>query len=255
MPLMIRKLKYMTFNDTTTKNGAIQKCEDWLFGGDYGAISSNANLLLKFTNLINSGLDKTKALLYTADGRWQDDDPNYTTLPEDTTNLSNGVADYQLGRDHVFIQGFEVMDSAGKYYPIYPIDYSDIREIESSETGYASNPGIPSKYDLKGDIVTLYPAPATGSVTMTAGLKVIYKRESDYFESTDTTKEMGIPRMFHDIPCLFACSEYSKMNIMKDKARELDAEIIKRSLELKAHYSSRNIDDTPVLESEVVYSK
>lgn len=252
---MIRKLKNMTFNDTTTKNGAIQKCEDWLFGGDYGSISGNSNLLLKFTNLLNSGLDKTKALLYTADGRWQDDDPNYTTIPEDTTNLSNGVSDYQLGRDHVFIQGFEVMDSAGKYYPIYPIDYSDIREVGSSVTEYAGDPGLPSHYDVKGDIVTLYPAPATGSVTMTEGLKVIYKRESDYFVSSDTTKEIGVPRMFQDIPCLFACSEYAKMNIIKEKARELDNEIIKRSQELKAHYSSRNIDDTPVVTSETVYSK
>lgn len=243
----------MFFNQTTTKNGAIQKCEDWLFGGDYGAISGNTNLLLKFTNLLNSGLDKTKALIYSVDGRWQDDDPNFTNLPEATTDLQSGISDYLLDRSHGIIQGFEVMDSTGKYYPIYSIDYANIREDGSSVTEFESQDGRPAYYDLKGDIVTLYPAPLTGQVTMTAGLKVIYKRESDYFTSTDTTKEMGIPRMFHDIPCLFACTEYAKMNSMTDKARELDAEINKRSLELKDHLSSRNTDEQAVITSERVY--
>lgn len=243
----------MLFNQTTTKNGAIQYCEEWLFGNDYGAISSNSNLLLQFTNLINRGLDKTKALIYKTDGRWQHDDPNYTDLPEDTTDLQNGISDYLLDPSFGIIQGFEVLDAQGNYYPIYPIDYSNIREIGSSVTEYEQQPGRPQEYDLKGDIVTLYPAPATGSVTMTAGLKAIYKREPSYFVSTDTTKEMGIPRMFHDIPCLFACTEYAKKNSMTDKAREIDAEINKRSLELEEYLSSRNTDEQVVITSERVY--
>lgn len=244
----------MQFNDTSTKNGAIQKCEEWVFGGDYGAISGNSTLLLRFTNLLNSGLDKTKSLIYKSDNRWQDDDPNYDDIPDGTTDLSNAQQTYRLDRSHSIVEGFEVMNASGDYIPLTEIDYEEIRDSGSSKSEFESTAGLPKYYELKGDIVTLYPAPATGKVTMSDGLKIVYKRESDYYVSTDTTKEMGIPRMFQDLPVLFASNEYAKQNTMSEKARELDKEIEKRSGELKEHFSSRNKDEQLVITSETVIS-
>lgn len=89
---------------------------------------------------------------------------------------------------------------------------------------------------------------------MSDGLKIIYKRESDYFVSTDTTKEIGIPRTFHDIPVLFACDEYAQMNSMHDKAREIELQINKRSLELKEHLAQRQKDEQDIITSETIIS-
>lgn len=240
----------MIFNDILTKNGAIQFCEDWLFGGDYGAISGNPTLLLKFTNLINRGLDKYKALGYKVDGRWGDDDLNFADIPEATTNLSDGIEIYRLDRSHLIVEGFEVLNANGDYIPLSNIDYQDIREEGMSNTSYEETDGMPREYSLKGDIVTLRPAPATGSVIMEDGLKIIYKREPDYHTSTDTDVEIGVPRTWQDIPCLFGCQEYAKQNSMRDKARELDAEIAKRSLDLQEYLSNRKLDERVILKAK-----
>lgn len=233
----------MTFNDTTTKDGAIQFCEDWLFGSDYGAISNNSKLLLKFTNGINRGLDLTKALIYQADARWQDDDPNFTTVNDATTDLSNGVQSYELDPDQLIIDGVEVLLADGNYKLLKPIDYDYIKENNIALSEYKSTPGIPEEYDLEGDVITLYPAPATGSVTMSDGLKLLSKRPSSYFVSTDTTKEIGLPRTFHDIPCLFACSEYASMNTMEQKMIDIENKLAIRKKDLTKHFSLRNKDE------------
>jgi len=240
----------MVFNDTTTKNGVIQQCEDWLFGNNYGAISSNTDLLKKFTVFFNRGLDKTRSVLLMVDARFQEDDPNYTTIPSDTTTLSNGVAKYTLNRSHGIVDGFEVLDIDGKYYPLKPIDYRDIRSMGTTPTEMETPNGKPYWYDVSSNVVTLFPAPATGSVTMALGLKVIYKREPKYAVYTDTNTEVGVPRMFQDIPGLFACQEYAKQNSMNDKAREIDAEIEKRTNDFKKTISNRNRDEQLVITEE-----
>ena len=103
--------------------------------------------------------------------------------------------------------------------------------------------------------VTLYPAPKASDVTLSEGLKIVYKRPNSYFVSTDTTKEMGIPRTFHDLPILFAINEYAWENEMTTKVRETDSKIEKRTLDIKDFYSIRQKDEQLVLQgnNEVNY--
>lgn len=244
----------MVFNDILSKNGAIQKCEEWLFGRNYGVISNNPDLLLTFTNLINSGLDKTKSLLYAADNTWQDDDVNYTTYNYETTDLSDGVAEYTIDKSHGIIEGLEIMHIDGKYYQIYQIDNRDLLDTGYTETSLQIPTSIPTKWDINGNVLTLMPKPSATYVTLTDGLKIRFKRESKYFDSSATTTELGIPRMFHDIPCLFACNEFAKQNSMGDKVKDTGDEINKRSFELKDHMAKRNKTDTPIITSESVNS-
>lgn len=245
----------MTFNDTTTKNGLIQRCEDWLFSSDYGKISNNTNLLLKFTNLLNSGMDKTTTLIQTSDGTWQYDDPNRTDIAEGTTDLSNGISTYRLDLSHLKIDGAEVMNANGLYQVVTPIDYADIRALGMTPTEFRKQSGLPQYYDVKGDIMTLFPAPATASVTMTNGLKVVYQREPNYYTSLSTTTEIGLPRMYQDFPYLFACSEYCKQNTMWDKAKEIDEYITKRSEELQTHFNKREKEDVVEIRGEQIDSR
>lgn len=244
----------MIFNDTTTLNGAIQKCEETLFGSNYGAISGNPTQLLKFTNLINRGLDKTKAIIFAADSTWEDDDPNYTTRNDETTDLAEGESRYELDPSHLIIDGFEVMGLDGKYRTLKKISDRDLQAIGVSEDAYATPSGQPEDYDLIGNVVRILPAPTSSAVTLTNGLKIKFKRESSYFVSTDTDKEMGIPRTFHDIPCLFASNEYAADNSMTDKLKETDFLLQKRTAELKDHFATRNKGEAQVITSETINS-
>lgn len=233
----------MTFNDTTTLNGFIQECEAWLFGSNFGTISGNTESLKQFANLANYGLDQTDSLIFQTDGYWQHDDFNYTsTFPIATTNLSDGVNNYLLDRKQRKIHGFEVLDKDGDYYPLHKIDFRNIRQSGQAENEFFEEDGKPLYYDLQGNSVKLFPAPSTNDVTLTAGLRVIYQREPDYFVYTDTSKELGIPRGYHDIPVAFACAKYAKQNGMSEKARELDNEIQRRSQDIKNHFNTRNVE-------------
>lgn len=243
------------FNDTTTKNGVIQKCEEKLFGGNYGVISGNDVLLKSFTNRINTGLDKARRVIYKADSRFQDDDPNYTTVPIDTTDMTDNVSTYTLDKSHVIIEGVEVKDINGKFYPLNPIDYRDVRDSGSTLTEYETPKGLPSQYDISSGMLRILPAPDATKVTLTAGLKIIYKREPKQHTYTDTLVEIGLPRMYQHLPELYACQEYSKDNSLTEKAREFDKEIEMEEQELKDMISKRNKDELLVITTESIDSR
>lgn len=233
----------MTFNDTTNLNGLIQECETLVFGGNYGAISGNTNLLKTFTRLINNGLDEITVMLLGADGRWQYDDTNYSDYPIATTNLVDSQQDYVLDASHIKITGVEILDSEGNYYPIEPIDEMDIQDRDMATTEFLEEAGMPRYYDIKSNSLFLYPKPSSTDVTTTNGLKVYFQREPSYFIYTDTTKKPGFASIFHDIPALFACAKYAKANSMTEKAREMDAMVARRLEDMQEFFRDRNVDD------------
>jgi hypothetical protein len=240
----------MIFNDTSAaKNGLIQECETWLFGNDYGAISGSTTMLATFTRLLNHGLNEVTTAIMEVDGRWQYDDSNYTDFPVATTTLVDNQQDYQLSASHVKILGVEVKKSDGDYYVIRPLDLQEICRKGLSVTEFFDEKGLPQYYDVTGDSVKLYPAPDATQVTTTAGLKVFFQREPDYFTTDDASRTPGIPSLFHDVPALYACNKYAKSNQMSEKARELDAEIEKRMAVLLRFYSKRNTDQKPRLQA------
>ncbi len=232
----------MVFNDTTDKNGLIQECETWLFGSDYGAISSNTKLLATFTRLLNYGLDEVTAIIFQTDGKWQFDDSNYTDYPIAFTNLLSGQQDYTLDVSHLKITAVEVKDSAGNFRPLKQIDLRDINNSGIAQDEFLESDAMPQYYDLIDSAIFLYPAPATGYVTTTNGLKLFMQRQPSYFVSSDTTKKPGIPAIFHDIVALFACQKYAKSNSMFDKSTVIDNELTKRIKALKDFFNTRNVD-------------
>ena len=123
-----------------------------------------------------------------------------------------------------------------------------------TETTLQTPSGIPQEYDIKGDIVTLFPAPKSGSVTLSDGLKIRFKRESKYHTSTDTDVEIGVPRMFQDIPVVFACNEYAKTKGMKDKVNDTTTELKQRTADLKSFMAKRNKVVQNVITSETINS-
>lgn len=230
------------FSNTTEYNGLIQECEDWIFGGSYGSISSNEITLKRFTSFLNYGLDEVTMEIMKVDNFWQWDDTNHPDTPIATATLVEGQQDYTLDITHLSIEGVEVKDSNGDFYRLTPVDYRQIRNSGQTPTEFFEQDGRPIFYDTKGETISLYPAPRSQDVTTTAGLKIHFKRPASYFSYTDTVKTPGFSPIFHDLIALYACAKYAKQNQLTDKARELDNEISKRKKLLTEHYAQRQID-------------
>ena len=108
-------------------------------------------------------------------------------------------------------------------------------------------------YDLfTDDSFRLYPAPTSGSVTLTAGLRVTFKRTADLFTSaqvTTGTKTPGFASPYHIILSYMAaipyCQSYkpNRVPLFEKKVLELKDEIIK-------HYSHRQKDWHPRLQTK-----
>ena len=202
----------LQFSDTSTKQGLIQFCESTLFGDNgYTKISGDANLLATFVRLLNEGLNRVTSLILQSDGRWQFDDNNYTDYPIATTNLVTTVGseqqDYVFAVTHLKVLRAEVLDAAGAWHLLQPIDKTDI--YNQSLTDFLKTAGLPLYYDKLATSLFLYPKPLGTAVTATNGLKVYFQRPPSYFGASDTTKVPGFNSLYHKLVGLIACRDYA----------------------------------------------
>jgi hypothetical protein len=246
----------LQFSDTSNKKGLIQDCETKVFGGDYGAISNNSVYLDTFTRYLNEAYNDLVTIILESDGRWQFDDSTYTDLPIGTTDLVATQQDYTLDDAHIKITSVHVKDSDGNYQPVHPIDEWDIIKTNgTSPEEFFETDGMPQYYDKIGNMIFLYPAPASASVTTSAGLKVRFQRNPNYFTSSDTTKEPGVPDLFHNYLSLKASFEFALDQDMQTKAQTLQVRLQKKEEEIRYFYNTRDKDDKKTLTAKKVSFK
>ena len=198
---------------------------------------TNANILIRLNNAYEEIVGKIIGL----SGTWQFDDSNYTSLPIGTQALVASQQDYSFDQDFLSIERVEVKDSAGKYQLLTPIDQSRISE---ALTEYKNVAGMPDEYDKIGESIFLYPAPATGSVTLAAGLKVYFQRTAQVFTSaelTTGTKVPGFASPYHSILAYKVALPYC-MTYKKDRVALYLNEINRLESELLDHYAKREKD-------------
>lgn len=233
----------LQFSNTTTKGGLIQSVEDKLFG-KYGDISSNPDMLLRFTRYINEGLNRVVSLILKSDGRWQFDDQNNTDLPIGTTSLVTTPGaeqqDYTFDVSHLKILNVEVKDNNGQWHTLIPIDQSDLQN--TNVTDFMSEPGLPLYYDKLGSSVFLYPPPLAADVTEANGLKVRFQRPPSYFVSTDTTKTPGFNSLYHELVALIAARDYAFDKTLSC-AEGLASRVTEKEQDLIEDYTIRNKDE------------
>lgn len=193
-----------------------------------------------FTRSANVWYRNADTWIWEATATWEFDDKNYTDLPVATTALVAAQQDYTMPSTARKIDRVEVLDSSGNYRLIKPIDKSQIKSQAMSE--YYETDGFPREYDLVGRSILLYPAPAAGSVTLAAGLKLYYSRDIYAFVTTDTDKEPGFDNHFHPIISLGAALDFCITNGINHKKAEIIKEITKLKDELKEFYSMRHRD-------------
>lgn len=223
----------MQFDDSSTLQGLKQDI-DFLCGTNDTAYTEND----KVRN-INRWAYRVVTWIYRASGTWQFDDSNKTDFPIATTTLVASQQDYELPSDLLKIERVEVLDSDGNYRKLKAIDQS---QIDQALTEFKESDGLPQYYDLVGNSLFLYPAPAAADVTTSAGLKIHFLREIDVFTGSDTTQEPGFAEPFHRLLSLGAAYDWLVANGTQQRLQNVRQEIEIMREELAAFYKDRNRD-------------
>lgn len=119
-----------------------------------------------------------------------------------------------------------------------------IGSIDSSEetrilSPFTTDLGIPDRYVEKGNTFFVWPIPNFDCV---GGFKIFFERTPSYFVSTDTTKQPGIPAIFHQLLALYASKDWLILHKPGNEAliQYLNAEIQLQEDNLDAMIGKRN---------------
>jgi hypothetical protein len=236
----------MQFSDTSNLTGLVEDI-DFICSTD----STSYPLKDKARN-VNRWQYKAVLWYMSAQKKWKYDDSNLTTLPEITTTLVNSQSDYALPSNIFNVEAVEILNNAGDYVRLTPIS---IEEIPGAISEFESTDGTPKYYRLTGESIILYPAPATGSVTMADGLKAHVTREFDHFVSTDTTQEPGLPEPFHRILSLGAAYDYLIVNGTQEKSVAVRQELEQLKNDMIKFVGQRNSEQKTAVRPATLSSR
>lgn len=206
-----------------------------------------ANLLID----INQAYEEVVSDILGMDGLWQFDDTNFTDFPIGRTNLVADQQDYTFASDVLEVERVSFLDANGDYQPLQPIDHS---QFSQDPTELFPESGTPVYYDKQGKSILLYPAPASGDVTLTNGLKVFYKRTADIYTSAEVTtgtKEPGFASPFHMILAYKAALTYA-LSYKPERIPLIEREIAKFEKRMRDFYGRREQDRRKVATMEGV---
>jgi len=243
------------FSDTTNKNGLVQKFEFWARLPD-GEVTGT--LLKQVTDRINAAFERVipMLLMYNDQIRW--DDANHTDAPVGYIDLTANQHDYKLTEDDnsldiLNLTGVRIKYATGdtQYHDLTRITLDDprINEIISPNTAIT---GTPSGFVERLPFLYTDIIPDT---SVTNGLELHFGREQSYFVSTDTTKEPGIPKPFHELLALYAALDYVSVNRPDDgnTLTILRNRIMETEKDLKTFIKARNPSRARMTSSKINY--
>lgn len=242
----------IAYNDTTNKDGILQRIEQELSFPD-AYISGDATRLKFWTGSINLALDKAFGIIFKADGRWQFDDGNHTTYPILTGNVVANQRDYSFTADsdsNLTLEIFRVFYRSSittPYYELFPIDVQSSPEGDISSFVDGMNTAAqPSRYDKTSTGIFLDTLPPAN---VTSGLKVYVNREGSYFTTSDTTKFPGFAGLYHEYLVLEPCYRYARANSLA-KQETFKRDVLELEKKIEEFYSKRDRHDRTVLSGE-----
>lgn len=229
----------MVYNDTTNKNGLLQRCEFWTDLGD-ATISGTAVLKAQFTQSLNNWYHKVVTMILNSQDEWDFDDSNHTDFPILTTSLVANQQDYSIPASEkvLKIKRIEVSYDGTNWNKAEPLDIGEIGDATNTTTIAGSFSKSEPYYDIQYGSIFLYPIPDTA---VTGGLKVWWTREIDEFTTSDTTQEPGIDEPFHEMLPLGASFDYC---VAKGLSKKNDIFTVLQDYEarLKQFYGSKQKD-------------
>lgn len=232
----------MQYNDTTNKNGIIQRIEDYTNLGD-GVISGDSTLLKKFTAHVNETVHEltTDLMLLQDDFDW--DDPYKTDYPIATTPLVADQRDYQFDNiSFLKLKRVDVSYDGTNYYRATAFDSAAYMEGMGNDslTDDKFSKSSP-KYDPKAFGFWLYPRANATDVSNGGEIRIEFSRAFTEYSSSDTTKEPPIDRPFHDLIPLGAAMRWLVMK-GDQKAGTLAQLYAQGRDQMRLHYANRNED-------------
>ena len=223
------------FSNTTDRDGIIELIER---DTNTQSVTTSSYPLKVKTNYVNEALSHFFLLAIKAGGRFQVDDTNQTNLPIITTDIVASQPDYTFLVDDstpanqiLDIRKIRIKDANGQWKEITQVDRETFNVSD-----YENVEGTPEYFDLTGNSVILYPTPDYSS---DESLEIYISRTPSYFVSTDTTKEPGVPKIFHSYfhlrPSYFYC-------LVKDlpQAAGLKNSVDEIEKSITDYYSRRN---------------
>ena len=200
---------------------------------------------LKKTAEVNDAYETIIGWIIGADGTWQYDDSNYTDLPIGTQTLITTQKTYTFNDKFLEIIQVEVKNSSGDWEILKPIDQKEFSDDLPLEEAFSED-GMPEYYDkVSEDTIKLYPAPKTGSCTLTSGLRITFKRTASLFTPASTTAAdttvPGFASPWHEILAYMAAIPYC-MTYKKDRVALYEKKVEELKKGLIDHYSKREMD-------------
>lgn len=205
------------------------------------------------TSRINNALEEVVAWILQADGRWQFDDTNYTTHPRGLGTLVNGQEDYSFTAEYLDVEAIEILDTRtpNMYIRIKQLDHSMLNGLSPQEYFGLDSDGTPRQawpeyYDINGDTIRLYPAPDSGSVTLTNGIRVWFKRTASLFTVTtgtgEDTTQPGFASPYHAVLAYMAAIPYNEIYHPERVARQ-QFKVNEMKKAIQEFYGHRNFDE------------
>lgn len=194
---------------------------------------TNANFLIALNNAYRNIVSR----ILRGDRTWEFDDLNYNTFPIFLEDLTAARNDYALDNSFLNILKVHVRNSNGDFEELAPLDISSLT-VPVDEL-FETN-GMPQYYDLRYGSVWLYPAPATGDVTLADGLRIYAQRGADEFTSaqvTTGTKEPGFA-INHEVLAYMAAIPFAQA-YRKDRVAGFEVKAKELANEILEHYAGR----------------
>jgi hypothetical protein len=174
----------VTFNDTSTYQGLVQHLK-FISGQDSLSIEDA-------TRLLNFAVDDYTYIALTASKRFKFDDETNTDFPIATATLNSNEASIPLETSFLIIDEVQITGDDGKYVKLTPIDEADADRRQVLLTLHETD-GMPEYYDYDSHSIFFYPQSSASRT-----VKLLYRRAVTYFDTTDTTATVGVPRIHHE---------------------------------------------------------
>lgn len=224
----------MQFSDTSGNTGIVQDI-DFHVGSD-----SNSYSLKDKARNVNAWLDRAVSLILQADGKWEWQDLNESSLPVGTQNLTSGTQEYSINTTYLKIRAVAVKDPSGIFHYLDRIDEKSPNPGSVALTDSSNTSGTPTAYALVGKYIVLNRKP---NYTQSNGIQIYAQTDETYFASTDTTATPGFAKQFHRILSFGAALDYAtkhdfsatKIALLQNRIKELEAGLLE-------FYSSRDQD-------------
>lgn len=232
----------MIFNDETDYQGLCQDARQLV------GLSVNDTTSLPTSTLLRSAnhwKKRANQWIWENNGLWEYDDSNYTDFSIATTDLVSLQQDYSIPSTAQRIDRVEVLDSSGNYRKLQPIDKSMVGTSMSEFQDPDGVGGLPIYYDMVGNSIFLYPAPATSHVTTTSGLKLYFTREIEEFVITDTNVEVGFLGDFDRIVSYGMALDFATITGLTERATQFEKQIADMRASMQSFYGMRHRELKP----------